>query len=106
MCYSLRKQRNIISARCSDFKSLSWTRFHNLLLSIETTDVIRKTENKKVKRNMSRYFQHIFMLFPLSFGYLFYDTCVIIIIRKIWPTYVSNMVGTIHILKFLLLDEC
>ena len=23
---------------------------------------------------MTRYFQHVFMLFPLSFGYLFYDT--------------------------------
>ena len=31
---------------------------HTLLPAIETTDVIRNTENKQVKRNMGRYFQH------------------------------------------------
>ena len=45
-----------------------------LLPALETTNVIGNTENKQDKRNMSRYFQHSFMLFPKSFGYLFYDT--------------------------------
>ena len=47
---------------------------HILLPAIETTDVIGNTDNKQVKRNMSEYFQRMFMLFSLSFGYLFYDT--------------------------------
>ena len=54
--------------------------YHTLLPAIEPTNVIRNTENKQVQRNMSRYFQHIFMLFPLCFGYLFYDTFVVIIL--------------------------
>ena len=49
-------------------------RMHTLLPAIETTDAIGNTENKQVKRNMSKYFQRMFMLFFLSFGYLFYDT--------------------------------
>ena len=44
------------------------------ILAIETTDVIGNTENKKVKRNMCKYFQRRFMLISLSLGYLFYDT--------------------------------
>ena len=59
-----------------------WQLYHTLLPAIETTDVIRNTENKQVERNMGRYFQHNFMLFPLNFGSLFYDTCVVIIIRE------------------------
>ena len=47
---------------------------HTLLPAIETTDVIGNTENKQVKRNMSKYFQRMFMLISLSLGYLFYDT--------------------------------
>ena len=47
---------------------------HTLLPAIGTTDVIGNTDNKQVKRNMSKYFQRMFMLFSLSFGYLFYDT--------------------------------
>ena len=47
---------------------------HTLLPAIETTDAIGNTENKQVKRNMSKYFQRIFMLISLSLGYLFYDT--------------------------------
>ena len=47
---------------------------HTLLPAIETTDVIGNTENKQVKRNMSTYFQRMFMLISLSVGYLFYDT--------------------------------
>ena len=46
---------------------------HTLLPAIETTDAIGNTENKQVKRNMSKYFQRMFMLFSLSVGYLFYD---------------------------------
>ena len=48
--------------------------YHPLLPAIETTDVIGNTENKQVKRNMSKYFQRMFMLISLSLGYLFYDT--------------------------------
>ena len=47
---------------------------HTLLPAIETTDAIGNTENKQVKRNMSKYFQRMFMLISLSFVYLFYDT--------------------------------
>ena len=47
---------------------------HTLLPAIETTDAIGNTENKQVKRNMSKYFQHMFMLISFSLGYLFYDT--------------------------------
>ena len=47
---------------------------HTLLPAIETTDAIGNTENKQVKRNMSKYFQRMFMLISLSFGYLFYVT--------------------------------
>ena len=47
---------------------------HTLLPAIETTDVIGNTDNKQVKRNMSKYFQRMFMLISLSLGYLFYDT--------------------------------
>ena len=36
---------------------------HTLLPAIETTDVIGNTDDKQVKRNMGRYFQHNFMLF-------------------------------------------
>ena len=57
--------------------------YNTLLPAIETIDV----ENKQVKRNMSRYFQHNFMLFPLSFGYVFYDTCVVIIICELCIKY-------------------
>ena len=38
-------------------------RYYILLPAIETTDVIRNTEIKQVKRNIGRYFQHNFMLF-------------------------------------------
>ena len=31
---------------------------------------------------MSKYFQHIFMLFSLSFGYLFYDTYSYFFVKK------------------------
>ena len=48
--------------------------WHTLLPAIETTDAIGNTENKQVKRNMSKYFQRMFMLISLSLGYLFYDT--------------------------------
>ena len=47
---------------------------HALLPTIETTDAIGNTENKQVKRNMSKYFQRMFMLISLSLRYLFYDT--------------------------------
>ena len=47
---------------------------HTLLPAIETTAVIGNTENKQVKRNMSKYFQRMFMLISLSLGYLFNDT--------------------------------
>ena len=47
---------------------------HTLLPAIETTDAIGNTENKQVKRNMSKYFQRMFMLISFSLGYLFYDT--------------------------------
>ena len=47
---------------------------HTLLPAIETTDAIGNTENKQVKRNMSKYFQRMFMLISLSLGYLFKDT--------------------------------
>ena len=47
---------------------------HTLLPAIETTDAIGNTENKQVKRNMSKYIQRMFMLISLSLGYLFYDT--------------------------------
>ena len=47
---------------------------HTLLPAIETTDAIGNTENKQVKRNMSKYFQRMFMLISLSLGYLSYDT--------------------------------
>ena len=47
---------------------------HTLLPAIETTDAIGNTENKQVKRNMSKYFQRMLMLISLSLGYLFYDT--------------------------------
>ena len=63
-------------------RQLVVTGMHTLLPAIETTDVISNTEDKQIKRDMGRYFQHIFMLFPLSFGYIFYDTCVVIIIRE------------------------
>ena len=46
---------------------------HTLLPAIQTTDVIGNTENKQVKRNMSKYFQRMFMLISSSLGYLFYD---------------------------------
>ena len=49
-------------------------RYHTLLPAIETTDAIGNTENKQVKRNMSKYIQRMFMLISLSLGYLFYDT--------------------------------
>ena len=48
--------------------------YHTLLPAIETTDAIGNTENKQVKRNMSKYIQRMFMLISLSLGYLFYDT--------------------------------
>ena len=48
--------------------------YHTLLPAIETTDVIGNTKNKQVKRNMSKYFQRMFILISLSLGYLFYDT--------------------------------
>ena len=60
---------------------------HTLLPAIETTDVIGNTDDKQVKRNVGRYFQHNFMLFPLRIGYLFYDTCVVIIIRELCIKY-------------------
>ena len=47
---------------------------HTLLPAIETTDVIGNTDNKQVKRNMSKYFQRMFLLISLSLGYSFYDT--------------------------------
>ena len=57
------------------------------LPAIETTDVIRNTENKQVKRNMSKYFQRMFMLISLSFGYLFYDKYLYFFDKKMlyWP---------------------
>ena len=55
------------------WQSFNTFRIHTLLPAIETTDVIGNTENKQVKRNMSKYFQRMFMLISLSFGYLFYD---------------------------------
>ena len=47
---------------------------HTLLPAIETTDAIGNTENKQVKRNISKYFQRMFMLISFSLWYLFYDT--------------------------------
>ena len=55
---------------------------HTLLPAIETTDAIGNTENKQVKRNMSKYFQRLFMLFSLSFGYLFCDTYSYFFVKK------------------------
>ena len=54
--------RNCASALMPKFAKLQ---FHTLLPAIETTDVIGNTENKQVKRNMSKYFQRMFMLISL-----------------------------------------
>ena len=56
------------------YKNIQAGNIHTLLPAIETTDVIGNTENKQVKRNMSKYFQRMLMLISLSLGYLFYDT--------------------------------
>ena len=55
-----------------------------LLPAIDTTDVIGNTENKQVKRNTSKYFQRMFMLISLSFGYLFYDVFIFFVKKMLY----------------------
>ena len=44
-------------ATCHIYKRGIYEYYHTLFPDIETTDVIRNTENKQVKRNMGRYYQ-------------------------------------------------
>ena len=52
------------------------------LSRLQNTQAIGNTENKQVKRNMSKYFQRMFMLISLSLGYLFYDTYSYFFVNK------------------------
>ena len=66
-CHSL----NITKTACDD-------RYYIVMSWLRGTPYYRlsrlQMSSGTQKINMSRYFHHIFMLFPLSFGYLFYDT--------------------------------
>ena len=73
---------NLIKVYCSTSLITFTCRYHTLLPAIETTDAIGNTENKQVKRNMSKYFQRMFMLISLSLGCLFYDTYSYFFVNK------------------------
>ena len=46
---------------------------------------------------MSKYFQRMFMLFSLSFGYLFYDTLSYFLLKKCCIDHLLCMVGVFRL---------